>query len=150
MSERNVDLLAGVVLTLLGLLTLFYGIPHYVDKGFGFGLSPRFFPYVCVVAITGLSLALVVARLRRQPGGESASPLTARVLRQVLNVVLLMLVALAVMTYWSYLPAAMLLVASMMWYMGERRFTRIVPTAVVWPLLLWWLFERVLETPLPG
>lgn len=150
MTVRNVDLWAGVVITLAGLIATFYLIPVHVSGGFGFGLSPRFFPYICSVAITVLGAILVLSRVLGKGDASSRSPLSLKSSGRLLLLTALLGGGLLAMTVWGYLPGSMLMMAAFMIAMGERRPHWIIPTAVCWPLFLWLLFEKLLETPLPG
>lgn len=150
MTVKNVDLWAGVVITFAGLIATFYLIPNYVSAGFGYGLSPRFFPYTCSVAITALGAILVFTRITSSGVTDAMSPLSVKAAGRLLLVAVLLAAGLLVMTIWGYLPGAMLMMAAFMVLMGERRPHWIIPTAVGWPIVLWLLFEKLLETPLPG
>lgn len=150
MTEQKVDLWAGAIILIAGLAATFYVIPFHVDGGFGFGLSPRFFPYICSVAITALGAVLVFSRMSGKGNAGKRSPLTVRISGRLALFSGLLAGGLLVMTVWGYLPGGMLLVAAFMIAMGEKRPHWIIPTAVCWPLFLWLLFEKLLETPLPG
>ncbi|GGO81855.1 hypothetical protein GCM10011348_21820 [Marinobacterium nitratireducens] len=150
MTEDKVDFWAGVVIVIAGLFVTLYVIPFHVDSGFGFGLSPRFFPYICSVAITALGAFLVFFRVFGKEEGEVRSLLTIKVSGRLVLLAGLLALGLLVMNIWGYLPGGMFLVAAFMIALGEKRLSWIIPTAVGWPLFLWLLFEKLLETPLPG
>ncbi|PAU89394.1 hypothetical protein CK507_00485 [Pseudomonas sp. WN033] len=148
MLERNLDLWAGLLITIAGLIGLFYLIPNHIGAGFGFGLSPRFFPYLCVGAITVLGALLFITRLRDKQPSTRRIELNRRSLLRLLLLIGLMAVSLLLLQLIGYLAGAMFLVAAFMLAMGERRISWILPTAVIWPLLLWLLFKLALGAPL--
>ena len=147
MSERTLDLWAGLLIVLAGLFGLLYLIPNHVGDGFGFGLSPRFFPYLCVGAITVLGALLFINRLLSQVDTRRIE-FGRRHLGRLLLLTGLMAGSLALIQWFGYLAGAALLVAAFMLAMGERRPSRILPTATLWPLALWLLFKLALGAPL--
>lgn len=149
MNARTVDLWAGVGIAAAGLITLFYLIPNYVSAGFGFGLSPRAFPYLCAGAITVLGVFLVLLNLKASRRDQIKAPVARPALRRLLVVLSVLVVTLALMQWAGYLAAAVVCVALLMWMMGERRWLLILLTSVGWSLFLWFLFDRLLGTPLP-
>lgn len=149
MNARKIDLCVGAATVLAGILALVYLIPTYIDEGFGFGLSPRGFPYVCAAAITALGALLVLLRLRPAPGGDRPSPIDARALRRLAGVLLVLVLTLALMEWAGFIVSGAVTVAILMWLMGERRWLPLVATSLGWTLFLWVLFDRILATPLP-
>ncbi|OWL83332.1 tripartite tricarboxylate transporter TctB family protein [Halopseudomonas aestusnigri] len=147
MSERTLDLWAGLLIVLAGLIGLLYLIPNYIGNGFGFGLSPRFFPYACVGTITALGALLCINRLCSRVDARRID-FSRRHLGRLLLLTGLMAGSLALIQWLGYLAGAALLVATFMLAMGERRPSRILPTATLWPLALWLLFKFALGAPL--
>lgn len=147
MSERTLDLWAGLLIVLAGLAGLFYLIPTHIGDGFGFGLSPRFFPYLCVGAITVLGALLLVNRLFSWADSRRID-FSRRHLGRLLLLTALLAGCLALIQWLGYLAGAACLVAAFMLAMGEKRVSRILPTATLWPLALWLLFKLALGAPL--
>lgn len=147
MSERTLDLWAGLLIVLAGLLGLFYLIPTHIGDGFGFGLSPRFFPYLCVGAITVLGAVLFINRLLSQVDTRRIE-FSRRHFARLLLLAALIALSLVLLQWLGYLAGAAFLVAGFMLAMGEKRLSRLVPTAVLWPLALWLLFKLALGAPL--
>ncbi|PCC98159.1 tripartite tricarboxylate transporter TctB family protein [Halopseudomonas pelagia] len=148
MLERNLNLWAGLTITVAGLIGIFYLVPNHIGSGFGFGLSPQFFPYLCLGAITALGALLFFSRLRNSEMEQNRIDLSRSTLLPLLLFMGVMALGLLLMSLVGYLVGAMVLVAAFMLAMGERRISWIVPTAVIWPLLMWLLFGVVLGTPL--
>ncbi|UJJ32232.1 tripartite tricarboxylate transporter TctB family protein [Halopseudomonas maritima] len=147
MSERTLDLWAGLLIVLAGLAGLLYLIPAHIGDGFGFGLSPRFFPYLCIGATTALGALLLLNRLLS--GAETRRiEFSRRHLGRLLLLVALLAGSLALIQWLGYLVGAAFLVAAFMLAMGEKRISRILPTATLWPLALWLLFKLALGAPL--
>ena len=148
MIERNLNLWAGLLIFIGGLLGLFYLIPSHIGGGFGFGLSPRFFPYLCMGIITVLGALLFITRLRNPNMEDRPIDLNRRILRRLLLFIGLMALGLLIMSQVSYVVGGMVLIAGFMLAMGERRLSWIVPTAVIWPCLMWLFFGVLLNAPL--
>ena len=148
MSMRLIERVSGLVMAALSLLTLVYLIPYKVDPGFGTGVSPRFFPYLCAGAIFLLSLVLVV-RPPSSPDAPLEATLESRPLRKLGLTLLMIAVCLWLTERFGYLAGGALLVAGVMFLMGERRVLPIAGISIGWSVFLWVLFEKVLSTPLP-
>lgn len=148
MIERNLNLWAGLLILIGGLFGLFYLIPTHIGAGFGFGLSPRFFPYLCMGIITLLGALLFISRLRDPNMEDRPIALDRRILRRLFMFVSIMAIGLLIMSEIGYVVGSMVLIAGFMLAMGERRVSWIVPTAVLWPCLMWLLFGLLLNAPL--
>ena len=148
MLERNLNLWAGLIISIAGLIGIFYLVPRHIGSGFGFGLSPQFFPYLCLGVITVLGGLLFITRLRNPEMEQNRIELGRSTIFPLLLFMGVMALGLLLISTVGYLVGAMVLVAAFMLAMGERRPSWIVPTAVIWPLLMWLLFGVVLGTPL--
>lgn len=150
MKTRNSEILVGALTVLLGVVCLTYLIPNYISAGYGGGLSPRTFPYICAWAITVLSVCLVANRLwAASRGGDPGEILVnGPMLLRVAAGAAALVVSLALIQYVSYLVGGTVMVALYMLLMGERRPLPLIGISVVWSGFLWVLFEKILETPL--
>ena len=67
MKMPRLNIITGCVLTIMGLIAIFWVIPSYivpqeVDR---YVNSPKFFPYICIIALTVLAVLLVIQNLFR-------------------------------------------------------------------------------------
>ncbi len=67
MKMPKLNIITGCVLTVVGLMVIFWVIPSYivsqeVDR---YVNSPKFFPYICIIALMLLAVLLVIQNLLR-------------------------------------------------------------------------------------
>jgi hypothetical protein len=110
--------------------------------------GPSFFPWLITVALTALSVALLVqgiARLKR-PTGAVAD-------RQDLKTPVLALASFAIyliaLPYLGFVPASVIFFAALMWLYGSRNPFLIAAGAIAGPLALFVLFRYGFNIILP-
>lgn len=145
---RRTELATAAVLALLGLAAIGWLIPRYVaDTGASSALPPSFMPYVAAGLVTAAALASLAAALRRR-GGDAPAPLTWGTLRFLGASVAVLAGGFLAMEVAGYIAGGAVLVAGMLLVARVRPAT-IAATAVLTPAVLWLLFVRLLDTPLP-
>jgi len=141
------DLIAGIFLTLFGLLALFVLIPTQTSSGGDASISPALLPQICAAGITGLAMLLTAraaGRLSRgQPAGQTVP--NAEWLASA-AVIVTVSASIAIFKFINPAVAAGLLIVSLMLFMGERRPWLIVGIPAVLLIGAWFLFYRVLGT----
>jgi hypothetical protein len=146
---RRADLITAALFVVLGVVTLFAGIPRDVAGDAAEGdLSPAFMPYVAACLATGAMLLLFVTRLldRRTDSGDAPLPPRAWVFLGLCTAVLV--ASFALMEAFGYLPGAALLVAGFL--LIVRADIRVaLGAAAALSFALWLLFDRALDFPLP-
>ncbi|HEY8521539.1 MAG TPA: tripartite tricarboxylate transporter TctB family protein [Gammaproteobacteria bacterium] len=146
---RRTDLISAGVLGLLGLLMIFVIIPRQVTQDVGLGdLPPALMPYVAAVLATAAALLLLVARLVRAPETDEPAPLDRASWLFVLAAGAVLAGAFVLMQLLGYLAGAVVLVAGFTALGGASK-KATAGLAVLFPLALWLLFDRVLGFPLP-
>ena len=133
--------MSGVVVSLFGIVLLFFIIPSQteaVDYGW---LKPGTLPTIAAVIITVAGLLHSVF-----PKGEVAFNCTS-MLRALLFFCIGVL-GLWLMTI-SYMLAAPLLVLVLMWVIGERRWKWLFIGVVLMPTSIWFFIDYLLKRPLP-
>jgi hypothetical protein len=147
---RKADIIAAIGFLGASVLMAFVVIPWQTAEGQWYGLSPMAFPLVLMGGIALASLGLLLqALMQRSKYDDIEPPLTWMQLRNFAIAALIILVgALAVehLGFWFGAPA---LIAGCMLYMGEAHPLRVIPTAVLPPLVVFLLARYVLGTPLP-
>jgi hypothetical protein len=147
---RRADLLTAALFVGLGLLTLFALVPRYVaQSATGGDLSPAFMPYVAAGLATGAMVLLFLTSLlgRRTPDGDPA-PLPARSWLFIGSATGVLAAAFALMETFGYLAGAGTLVAGFL-LIVRAKIAVVLAAAVVLPLSLWLLFDKLLDFPLP-
>jgi hypothetical protein len=145
------DLIAGVALSLLGLLMIFVIIPWGTEQGSYVGLSPTFFPTVLTALATACAVGLTVqalVRIRRQAPPRPV-PISGWNLLMFLLATGTVLGGIVLIDQAGFLIGGPVLIAAMMLLLGERSPLHIVVTATVPVGLVYALAIYVLRTPLP-
>jgi len=146
---RHANILSGLILGGLALITWWWVIPLGIDQGPEAVMSPRLVPNLTLFFIMGLSAMLVIQNLRA-PSDESnkAIVISRAELFSLFKHGVVFGLALAMHALgWSPLDGLMLLLGSL-WVLGERRpwLLLLMPTALV--LLTWLVFYRLLGSTL--
>jgi Tripartite tricarboxylate transporter TctB family len=131
---RPSDLAAGTVLFVLGLYTLFVVLPAQTSATGGIGLAPRDLPSLAVLVVTCLSALLVVRSiLAKLPLRASLWPASRHETLTMIVGFTLALAGIAAFQFAGFIPGGAVLVVSIMLFMGERNWVRLLltPTVVV-------------------
>ncbi|MCC2096902.1 MAG: tripartite tricarboxylate transporter TctB family protein [Hyphomicrobiales bacterium] len=132
----------GAAGVLAGTVFLLAIIPAQTEKVSYGALQPRTFPIVAAV----LMMVFGLAQMIRPTGATTFEP--AKAARAAL-IVAISIAAVPVMEYAGYMIAGPILVGVLMLFAGERRWPWIAAGVLIFPALIWVLFEIVLRRPLP-
>ncbi len=146
---RHANIASGIVLMIVGLLTIFVIIPWQIAPGPAGYMSPRLVPTMMMALITGLSALLVVNNLRsgtESPDANQPQPFTRAEMLAAAKLGGVFAVCVALYLWVSPLAAGAALVVGALLVLGERRPLIIVlmPTGLL--LAVWVLFYKVLGT----
>lgn len=148
-----VDRLFGSAVCLLALAFLIFGIPTIGDdweRAAGsryFTVGPHLFPYIA----GGLCLLFgALIALRPQAGEPSTFLADAKSRRRVILLALLTIGYAAALDLLGFALAGMIAMALFMVGFGFRRWSVVLPVAVLLPWLTTLLFERLLHLQLPA
>lgn len=133
--------ISGILISLFGIVLLFYIIPNQteaVDYGW---LKPATLPSIAAVIITISGLLHSV-----WPKGELEFEFTSAL--RALLFFFIGILGLWLMTV-NYLVAAPLLMLMLMWVTGERRWKWFCIGVVLLPAGLWFCIDYLLKRPLP-
>ncbi len=141
------DVIAGVLLTIFGLITLSVLIPTQTSSAGDASISPALLPQICTVGITGLAVLLTlraVGRLRRGLAAGQAVPNA----EWLSSIAVIVAVAASIVLFKFINPAvgAAFLIVGLMLYMNERRLWLLIGIPAVLLIGAWFLFYRVLGT----
>lgn len=135
MAKRN--FVSGLVMFAFGLIMLFYVIPYGIVVSGNYTISPALLPRICAIGITVLAAALVVQAWNqmRAEATETAEASSGRPMPWLPAIVVIAVISGAVLLFRHVNSgvAVVFLVASLMLYMGERRWPLVVgvPAALV-------------------
>jgi hypothetical protein len=146
---RRAELVIAALFAVLGLVTIFVLVPRYVaGSAPAEDLSPAFMPYVAAALGTGAMALLFVTRLLGPAPAEDATPLPARSWVFIGSSAAVLAGAFVLMDLLGYLAGAAALVAGFL-LMVRAGIKVVIGAAVLFPLALWLLFDRLLDFPLP-
>jgi hypothetical protein len=141
------DVVAGVFLTLFGLLTLFVLIPTQTSEGGDASISPALLPQICAIGITGLSILLTFIGAGKLRRGEAAGQTVPHAEWYSAGAVLIAVIAGILLFKWfNPALAAGVMIVGLMLYMEERRLWLLVGIPTILIVGAWLLFYQVLGT----
>ena len=144
------DLAAGTVLILLGLYTLFVVLPAQTSATGGIGLAPRDLPALATLVVIGLSALLVVQScIAKLPGRASFWPASWHETLTMFVGFALALAGTLAFRFVGFIVGGAVLIVSIMLFMGERNWLRLLftPTVVVGGMYLF--VTRLLHVTVP-
>ncbi len=159
-ARREIWLL--FVLLVAGAILYFFVIPKGIADpdgfGIGQGLPPSFTARVAVILI-GLILSVRLIQLLVNPAAaniESSDPIDAAIptensagLRNVTGIVCALIFAFILVPTIGYYFASIVMIAALMWVMGETRWLYIIGQPIAVIVLVWVLFDQVFSIKLP-
>jgi len=147
---RRADIVTAAILFVAGLLTVFVIIPLQTTAGERYGLPPAFFPTCSMAAATAFSLLLLLRSLV-QSRGDAVLPasLTSRSWLHIGSVSALLFLCLGVIKYLGFIVGGILMVASFMIYMRERRLVTISLVSIITPTSIYFILWNFLRILLP-
>jgi hypothetical protein len=145
---RKADILSAAILFTGGLITLFVIIPLQTTEGEKYGLPPAFFPTCSMVVLTVLSALLLLKGLfSSNKDSDTPAPLGSKSWLTIGSLSALLFLSLAAIKYLGFIIGGILMVASFMIYMRERRLITISLVSLITPLVIYivlWKFLRIL------
>ena len=145
-SHRGVEI--GVAVFMAGLALI--GIYGSLKVGIGWadeGPQAGFFPfYISVLVLISCAVNLVQTFLKSDDGTLFASWVQ---LRKVMSVVIPTTIYVLVLTYIGIYLASALLIATFMRWLGRYRWSVVIGTAILVPIITFVIFEKWFLVPLP-
>ena len=145
-SHRGVEI--GVAVFMAGLALI--GIYGSLKVGIGWadeGPQAGFFPfYISVLVLISCAVNLVQTFLKPDDGTLFASWVQ---LRKVMSVVIPTTIYVLVLTYIGIYLASALLIATFMRWLGRYRWSVVIGTAILVPIITFVIFEKWFLVPLP-
>ena len=145
-SHRGVEI--GVAVFMAGLALI--GIYGSLKVGIGWadeGPQAGFFPfYISVLVFISCAVNLVQTFLKSDDGTLFASWVQ---LRKVMSVVIPSAIYVLVLTYIGIYLASALLIATFMRWLGRYRWSVVIGTAILVPIITFVIFEKWFLVPLP-
>lgn len=123
---KKANLVSGIVLIISSLIFLIFIIPSQIEEVTDAIFSPRLMPYVCAWIILILSILLVIQNISLLKGlsipEDGRSPISRPEFRAMLVISGVLSLCIILFKFFGTLISAVVLVVSIMWLMGERRY----------------------------
>jgi len=147
---RRADIIAGLLLTVAGLITIFVIVPREVGSTAPIGIAPDVFPLTLLWTIIGLSVLLVVSRLVVWRSSSDGPPLELHNLVYIGVATIALAAGFIAITTLGFLVGGAAIVAFTMLVMGARRSPlRLVLVSVLGPTAIYLVFKHVFTVFLP-
>jgi hypothetical protein len=148
---RRADIVAGLILTLFGIVSIFAIIPAQVGGEAGAaGVAPDVFPLTLMWLVTGVAAALVVSRLVSRRGPDELAPLRSENFFFILAASVGLLGSFLAISYLGFIAGGALTVAVAMFAMdGRRHPIRLVAVSVLGTLAVFAMFRYGFTVLLP-
>lgn len=142
-GSLTLERIVGGIVSLAGVWLLIYGIPMHISVQGYESPSPQLFPKIgaWIFIVGGIAQIFLAKHGRPLPDLRQFG-------RYVLVSILLLLMVF-LMERFGYLVGAFALMAALMVVVFERRWVWIGVAVVAVPSTVWFLFEIILERPLP-
>jgi len=145
---RKTDIVLAIILSLLGLLGLLVVVPLQTSAGEEFGLSSAFFPNISLIALTGLSIILLIKRLvKHEPSGPN--PLSSKSWFHLFVVIFLLFFSLGLIRFLGFIPGGIFLLLSLMLFMKERKIIILSTVSFGIPIGIYLLLWKLMNIPMP-
>ena len=115
-------------------------------------MSPYLFPMLIALFAIAMAYCLFMEGKHQVDAERAGAPVAKRdsiKLNSVVIVVGLSILYYVLMRVITFIPATVLFLAALMWFMGERRWKVLIPVAVLAPLVIYALFALGLNVRLP-
>lgn len=154
---RKSDIISGLLLLILGLVSLLFIIPAQVSSRNVGGLPPDFFPRLLNWIFLGLTVLLLGTRLfalwRGLPSSEAAeSPITVQQAGFIIGIAVFLYVIYMLMAHVNFITAGIFAVVVSGALMGELRANpiRLAIVAIVTPVVTFYIFRHLFMVYLPA
>lgn len=148
---RRADIVAGLVLTLFGAVSLFAIIPAQVGSSAGHaGVAPDVFPLTLMWFLTGLAVLLWASRLVRRDKEDAPAPLRTENFFYIGTASIALAGSFFAISYLGFIAGSVLTVAVAMLAMeGRRHPIRLVAVSLLAPMVVFAIFRYLFTVLLP-
>ena len=147
---KKANFVSGIVLTISSLFLLIFIIPLQIEEVSGAIFSPRLMPYVCTWIILLLSVVLSIQNfllLKKDSNSKDRhSPISRSEFRAMLLISGALCICIILFKYFGTLISAVVLVVSIMWLLGERRYLSYILLPGGLLLTTYLIFYKILGT----
>ena len=151
---KNKSVQDSIVVLVLGLALGIFSVYSFFNAKVkaAWIMSPYLFPMLIALFTICMAYCLFMEGKHQvdaeKAGGQAAAADPIK-LKNVVVVVIISVLYYILMRFISFIPATILFLAALMWFMGERRWKVLIPVAVVAPLVIYAIFAWGLSVRLP-
>lgn len=147
---RRADIIAGLTLTVLGLLTIFVIVPREVGGTSQSGIAPDVFPLTLLWIFTALAALLFASRLLDRRSAADGPPLELHNVAYIALTSIVLAAGFVAIATLGFVAGGAAIVAFTMLAMGSRRHAlRVVLVSVLAPTAIYLVFKHVFTIFLP-
>lgn len=149
---NRADIIAGSLITLFGLVTIFIIVPVEIDSGGDYGLDPSFFPVTTLWLIVAMAVLLVGHRLvllKYDP--DLPGPLDGRNFLFIFAATAFLAIAYFGIVTIGFIATSLILIAIVMVAMGARKqnWMALVSIPIIAPLFIYYALGKIFIVQLP-
>ena len=151
---KNKSVQDSIVVLALGLALGIFSVYSFFNSKVkaAWIMSPYLFPMLIAIFAIAMAYCLFMEGKHQvdaeKAGGEAAKADPIK-LKSVVVVVVLSIIYYVLMRVITFIPATILFLAALMWFMGERRWKVLIPVAIIAPLVIYAIFAWGLSVRLP-
>jgi Tripartite tricarboxylate transporter TctB family len=148
---RRSDIYSGSLLVVFGLVMIFAIVPTQIDSTGEYGLDPKFFPVSLLWLIVCMSALLVTSRwMITVDDRDDPGPLDRQNWMFIAGAALYLLIGFVTVDFAGFIPGGILMIAVLMYLMGERRhWVRLVSVSVATPIVIYLAMRHLFTIQLP-
>ena len=149
--ESKAEQLLGIIFYVLGLVLIILIIPWQIAAvDTNWYNTPRFFPYLISGLMVFLGALLFVSGCRKKKLEEQETyGATKNGLLSVAVTLLLICIYVGALHFIPYLPCTIVALAALMWFFGQRDLRKLIPIAIILPIVIYFGFTELLKLKLP-
>lgn len=147
---RRADIIAGLVLALAGLITIFVIVPREIGGSAHIGIAPDVFPLTLLWMLTALSVLLFALRLADRRSAAEGPPLELHNFAYIGVTSIVLAAGFIAIATLGFLAGGAAIVAFTMLAMGGRRHAvRVALVSVLAPTAIYLVFKHLFTVFLP-
>jgi putative tricarboxylic transport membrane protein len=148
---RRADIYSGGLLVVFGLVMIFAIVPSQIDSTGDYGLDPKFFPVSLLWIIVYMSALLVGSRwMIKVDDRDDPGPLDRQNWMFIGGSALYLLVGFVTIDFAGFIPGGILMIAVLMYLMGERQnWIRLASVSVATPIVIYLAMRHLFTIQLP-
>lgn len=150
-QESKAEKILGIFFCILGVLLILVIIPWQIKAvDTDWFNTPRFFPYLISGLMVLLGVLLLISGIKKKDmEGQETYSVTKNGLFSVVITLLMICIYVGALHFIPYLPCTIVALAVLMWFFGQRDLRKLIPIAVILPIIIYFGFTELLKLKLP-